>query len=147
MLKMSVKPLFYFRRLFPVMMFPVMMLPVRMLATTLMVALMVALMVGGGNARADSLQQHWVGDLPIMADMTIEPELGFAFDSPGGRIVLVFASSPADPDGVMAYYNDALSSLGWVGSDGSWERGRELLDLAQVDTSTGRLWRIRLSPR
>jgi hypothetical protein len=143
MLKMSAKSLFHFRRLFPVMMFPVMMLPVRMLTTTLMVALM----VGGGNARADSLQQHWVGDLPIMADMTIEPELGFAFDSPGGRIVLVFASSPADPDGVMAYYNDALSSLGWVGSDGSWERGRELLDLAQVDTSTGRLWRIRLSPR
>ncbi len=143
MLKMSAKSLFHFRRLFPVMMFPVMMLPVRMLTTTLMVALM----VGGGNARADSLQQHWVGDLPIMADMTIEPELGFAFDSPGGRIVLVFASSPADPDGVMAYYHDALSSLGWVGSDGSWERGRELLDLAQVDTSTGRLWRIRLSPR
>lgn len=143
MLKMSAKPLFHFRRLFSAMMFPVMMLPVTMLATTLMVALM----VGGGNARADSLQQHWVGDLPIMADMTIEPELGFAFDSPGGRIVLVFASSPADPDGVIAYYNDALSSLGWVGSDGSWERGRELLDLAQVDTSTGRLWRIRLSPR
>jgi hypothetical protein len=46
MLKMSAKPLFHFRRLFPAMMFPVMMLPVRMLATTLMVALM----VGGGNA-------------------------------------------------------------------------------------------------
>ena len=130
---MTVKPLFHIRRLLPAM----------MLTTTLMAAMA----VGGGNARADSLQQHWVGDLPIMADMTIEPELGFAFDSPGGRIVLVFASSPADPEGVMAYYNDALSSLGWVGSDGSWERGRELLDLAQVDTSTGRLWRIRLSPR
>jgi hypothetical protein len=123
-------------------------LPVaRMAALMLTMTLMAAVMVGGGNARADSLQQQWVGDLPIMAGMMIEPELGFAFDSPGGRIVLVFASSPADPDGVMTYYNDALSSLGWVGSDGSWQRGRELLDLAQVDTSTGRLWRIRLSPR
>ena len=123
-------------------------LPVALrLAIVLAVSLAAVMMVGAGNARADSLQQQWVGDLPIMAEMTIEPELGFAFDSPGGRIVLVFASSPADPDGVMSYYNDALSSLGWVGSDGSWQRGRELLDLAQVDTSTGRLWRIRLSPR
>ena len=123
--------------------------PVRRLLPALMLTmtLLAATIVGGGKARADSLQQQWVGDLPIMAGMTIEPELGFAFDSPSGRIVLVFASSSADPEGVMAYYNDALSSLGWVGSDGSWERGRELLGLAQVDTSTGRLWRIRLSPR
>ena len=82
-----------------------------------------------------------------MADMTIEPELGFAFDSPGGRIVLVFASSSAASSDILAYYNDALSSLGWAGSDGSWERGDEILGLAQVDTSVGRLWRIRLSPR
>jgi len=141
MFDLSLTPLVAGRRL------PVARMAARMLAMMLAISLMAAVMVGGGNARADSLQQQWVGDLPIMAEMTIEPELGFAFDSPGGRIVLVFASSPADPDGVMTYYNDALSSLGWVGSDGSWERGRELLDLAQVDTSTGRLWRIRLSPR
>ena len=97
--------------------------------------------------RAESLQQQWVGDLPLMAGMTIEPELGFAFDSPGGRIVLVFAASQAESAGVLAYYNDALSSLGWAGGDGSWERGEESLSLAQVDTSVGRLWRIRLSPR
>jgi len=106
-----------------------------------------AIAFGGSALRAQSPQQQWVGDLPIMAGMTIEPELGFAFDSPGGRIVLVFASSSIGTEGVFAYYNDALSSLGWVGSDGSWERGGESLGLAQVDTSVGRLWRIRLSPR
>jgi hypothetical protein len=145
MVYLSLTPLVSVRRL-PVAL-RLVLRPVRRLAIVLAVSLAAVMMVGAGNARADSLQQEWVGDLPIMADMTIEPELGFAFDSPGGRIVLVFASSPADPDGVMTYYNDALSSLGWVGSDGSWQRGRELLDLAQVDTSTGRLWRIRLSPR
>ena len=36
-------------------------------------------------AHADTPQQRWVGDLPIMDGMTIEPELGFAFDSPSGR--------------------------------------------------------------
>ena len=40
-------------------------------------------------AHADTPQQRWVGDLPIMGGMTIESELGFAFDSPSGRIVLV----------------------------------------------------------
>ena len=120
----------------------------RSLSALLCSALLFAAITFGGSAlRAQSPQQQWVGDLPIMAGMTIEPELGFAFDSPGGRIVLVFASSSTDTEGVLAYYNDALSSLGWVGSDGSWERGGESLGLAQVDTSVGRLWRIRLSPR
>ena len=31
-------------------------------------------------AHADTPQHRWVGDLPIMDGMTIEPELGFAFD-------------------------------------------------------------------
>jgi hypothetical protein len=118
-----------------------------LVATLLAVTVFGVMMLAGTNLRAQSPQQQWVGDLPIMAGMTIEPELGFAFDSPGGRIVLVFASSSVNSDGVFTYYNDALASLGWVGSDGNWERGNESLGLAQVDTSVGRLWRIRLSPR
>ena len=116
-------------------------------ALVLVAALSFATVLSGTRAMAQSPQQQWVGDLPIMAEMTIEPELGFAFDSPGGRIVLVFASSSAGSADIFAYYNQALSSLGWAGSDGSWERGDESLGLAQVDTSVGRLWRIRLSPR
>ena len=100
-----------------------------------------------GPAHAETMQQGWVGDLPIMHGMRIEPELGFAFDSPGGRIVLVFAATTSDETDVLAYYNDALTSLGWRGGDGAWVRGDESLGLAQVDTSMGRLWRIRLNPR
>ena len=98
------------------------------------------------RAQAESQQTRWVGDLPIMDGMVIESELGFAFDSPGGRIVLVFAASGEAQDGVLSFYNSALASLGWVGGNGSWRRGEESLTLAQVDTSVGRLWRIRLSP-
>ena len=116
-------------------------------ALLLVVALSFVTVLSGVSATAQSPQQQWVGDLPIMAEMTIEPELGFAFDSPGGRIVLVFASASAGSADIFAYYNDALASLGWTGSDGTWERGDESLGLAQVDTSVGRLWRIRLSPR
>ena len=58
--------------------------------------------------QADTPQQGWVGDLPIMSGMNIEPELGFAFDSPGGRIVLVFAAAEDSPDAILAYYDAAL---------------------------------------
>ena len=111
-------------------------------------ALLVAMLgVFVAPAHAETMQHGWVGDLPIMHGMRIESELGFAFDSPGGRIVLVFAATTSDRQDVLAYYNGALMSLGWSGSDGNWVRGDESLGLAQVDTSVGRLWRIRLSPR
>ena len=97
-------------------------------------------------AYSDTPQQRWVGDLPIMDGMTIEPELGFAFDSPSGRIVLVFAAAADSEAEILAYYDSALASLGWQGGGGSWNRGSESLTLEQVDMSVGRLWRIRLSP-
>ena len=97
-------------------------------------------------AHADTPQQQWVGDLPIMEGMTIEPELGFAFDSPSGRIVLVFAAATDSESAILAYYDAALASLGWQGGGGNWNRSSESLTLGQVDTSVGRLWRIRLSP-
>ena len=97
-------------------------------------------------AHADTPQQQWVGDLPIMEGMTIEPELGFAFDSPSGRIVLVFAAATDSESAILAYYDAALANLGWQGGGGNWNRGSESLTLGQVDTSVGRLWRIRLSP-
>ena len=108
--------------------------------------LMAFLMSAAPISASDAPQQRWVGDLPIMDGMTIEPELGFAFDSPGGRIVLVFVASDAETGNVMAFYNAALASLGWDGSDGNWSRRSESLSLSQVETSGGRLWRIRLSP-
>ena len=66
-------------------------------------ALLVAMLgVFVAPAHAETMQQGWVGDLPIMHGMRIEPELGFAFDSPGGRIVLVFAATTSDRQDVLA---------------------------------------------
>jgi len=110
------------------------------------VAMFAVLLFAAVPAKAEAPQQGWVGDLPIMSGMNIEPELGFAFDSPSGRIVLVFAAAEDSEDAILDYYDAALASLGWQGGGGSWNRGDESLTLAQVDTSVGRLWRIRLSP-
>ena len=97
--------------------------------------------------RAAQSQQHsWVGDLPIMADLSVEPALGFAFDSPNGRIVMIFASSTAKATDILGFYNDSLPAIGWVGGDGKWRRGPEELVISKVSTAAGQLWRLMVRP-
>lgn len=120
--------------------------PMRPIMMQAFCALFALVLLAMTPAHADAPQQRWVGDLPIMDGMIIEPELGFAFDSPSGRIVLVFAAATYSEATILAYYTSALASLGWQGGGGTWNRGSESLTLGQVDTSVGRLWRIRLSP-
>ena len=96
---------------------------------------------------AESQQHSWVGDLPIMSALSVEPALGFAFDSPNGRIVMVFASSAAATPDIMKFYNESLPAIGWTGGDGSWRRGSEALLISEVTTAAGRLWRLMLRPQ
>ena len=104
------------------------------------------MIIFAGPVAADTPQQGWVGDLPIMQGMAIESQLGFAFDSPEGRIVQVFVTGPSENAPVISYYNAALAGLGWAGADGRWQRDGEVLVISQVEMASGRLWRIRLSP-
>ena len=96
---------------------------------------------------AESQQHGWVGDLPIMPALSVEPALGFAFDSPNGRIVMVFASSAAAAPDIMRFYNESLPAIGWTGGDGSWRRGSEALLISEVTTAAGRLWRLMVRPQ
>jgi hypothetical protein len=96
---------------------------------------------------AESQQHSWVGDLPIMPALSVEPALGFAFDSPNGRIVMVFASSAAAAQDIMRFYNESLPAIGWTGGDGSWRRGSEALLISEVTTAAGRLWRLMVRPQ
>ena len=95
---------------------------------------------------AKSQQYSWVGDVPIMADLSVEPALGFAFDSPNGRIVMIFASSTAKASDILGFYNDSLPAIGWVGGDGTWRRGLETLVISEVSTAAGQLWRLMVRP-
>ena len=95
---------------------------------------------------AQSQQHDWVGDVPIMPELSVEPALGFAFDSPNGRIVMIFASSDASSSEIMLFYNESLAAIGWIGSDGIWRRGTETLVISEVSTSAGGLWRLTVRP-
>ena len=97
-------------------------------------------------ANADTIQHRWAGDVPIMNGLSIEPELGFAFDSPDGRIVMIFASSTVPASQIMAFYGSTLAQLGWGGGNGNWIRGDEKLVIGAVQTARGPLWRIMLQP-
>ncbi len=98
------------------------------------------------QAAVQSQQHSWVGDVPIMADLSVEPALGFAFDSPNGRIVMIFASSTANAADILGFYNESLAAIGWVGGDGEWRRGPETLVISEVSTAAGRLWRLMVRP-
>ena len=115
-------------------------------------ALMMLTLIGGQfpigkPAKAETQQHRWAGDVPIMQGWKIEPELGFAFDSPNGRIVMIFASTSADDDDIMAFYGQTLAQLGWTGGAGNWVRDREKLVIGKVQTARGALWRLMLQPR
>ena len=115
-------------------------------------ALMMLTLIGGQfligqPAKAETQQHRWAGDVPIMQGWKIEPELGFAFDSPNGRIVMIFASTSADEDDIMAFYGQTLAQLGWTGGAGNWVRGAEKLVIGEVQTARGALWRLMLQPR
>ena len=62
---------------------------------------------------AETAQQRWIGDVPIMDSMTIESDLGFAFDSPDGRIVVIYVSGMSNQSHLQDYYDMAL--IPWDG--------------------------------
>jgi hypothetical protein len=124
-------------------------LPVNLLVASLLLASfgMLASTSLQTSQAAESQQHTWVGDLPIMPALSVEPALGFAFDSPNGRIVMVFASSAAAAPDIMRFYNESLPAIGWTGGDGSWRRGSEALLISEVTTAAGRLWRLMVRPQ
>ncbi len=98
-------------------------------------------------AHAETLQQKWIGDVPIMAGLDVETGLGFAFDSADGRIVMIYTSGDVAPAKVDAYYAQALPPLGWEAVDARiWRRGAERLTITQVKTAPLTLWKIAITP-
>ena len=118
----------------------------RLKRVLLLVSLFCGIFSAGQIASADTLQHRWAGDIPIMNGLSVEPELGFAFDSPNGRIVMIFASTAVPVSDILMFYESALGQLGWGGGNGNWVRGDEKLAIGIVKTARGPLWRIMLQP-
>ena len=97
---------------------------------------------------AETVQQRWIGDVPIMDSMTIEADLGFAFDSPDGRIVVIYVSGKPDSSELQGYYDMALIPLGWkTVSDLAWQRESERLVISSAQIGNAKLWKIAIMPQ
>ena len=96
---------------------------------------------------AETAQQRWIGDVPIMESMAIESDLGFAFDSPDGRIVVIYVSGDTDKTTLQEYYDMALIPLGWsVDADLIWNRESERLTITTAQVGDANLWKITIMP-
>lgn len=113
-------------------------------------AVVLALLTGlplAANAADEAPQVQWVGDLPINPMLKIEPGLGFAFDSPEGRVVMVFLSGNTTAADMQAYYSQALTPLGWIETgEMRWLREGEALRINETTAAGTRLWKITLRP-
>ncbi len=116
-----------------------------------MTLVMAAISIAAPNASAQNIPQtKWVGDVPIMQGLTIEPNLGFAFDSPEGRIVIIYLRGDTAMTAIKDYYNTAMPPLGWGSTAStdkmSWSREGEALTITPTTAADAPLWKITIRP-
>ena len=106
------------------------------------------LVMAAGAMAEEAMQAKWVGDLPIMPQLNIEENLGFAFDTPEGRIVTIYLSGEVDEAEVQEYYKAAMPPLGWSQKNSmNWQREGDHLAIIATTTSAQKLWKITIRPR
>ena len=98
------------------------------------------------QAAAPDTKTRWIADIPIEKSLAIASELGFSFDSPSGRIIVVFATSEQSKDIIWSYYRKTLPSLGWIASGDIFQRASEEISVRQVSINEVELWQISLQP-
>jgi hypothetical protein len=96
------------------------------------------------SEQAESIK--FIEEIPVMVTMEIEPEFSFSFDSPSGRVIMLFVSSSEDRQAINAFYQDIMPQLGWVLSEAGFTRGREIFKLVSSNKSEQVIWRLSITP-
>ena len=119
----------------------------------LSLAIIVSLVTAFQSCQSTALQTiatdtktRWIADIPIEESLVVVSELGFSFDWPSGRIIVVFATSNQSKDVIWSYYRKTLPSLGWIGSGDLFQHASEEISIRQVRINEVELWRISLQP-
>ena len=90
---------------------------------------------------------RWAGDVPLEPSLVIYPEQGMSFDSANARMMLIQATTTAENDQILGFYNSVLPSLGWQGEQGIYIRDDEQIQVKPVTIGGVVFWQILLSPR
>jgi len=86
--------------------------------------------VGSAPAAAQGPGSFLVGleDLPLMPELRQIVDVGVTFDTPGGRIVELYATGGVSRAGVLEFYAHTLPQLGWRPAEpGTYRREGERL--------------------
>lgn len=71
-------------------------------------------LVSAQSASGESRYVPGVEDLPLMVGLFSINAAPLRFDSPGGRIVIVYAEGRVDRATIAAFYGQTLAPLGWT---------------------------------
>lgn len=90
-----------------------------------------------------------IPDVPLMTGLREQPEAGFVFDKPSGRIVEAVASGAVEAAAVSAFYTATLAQLGWRALHGTlrFEREDERLVIAIEGTGPRLTVRFSITPK
>ncbi len=91
--------------------------------------------------------QQWVADIPIIDGLTVAAELSFSFDSPSGRVMVIYARPDKQDTDITAAYSRLLGALGWQADTQGFSRASEQLKIEKVRVENIDLWRFALTPR
>lgn len=108
-----------------------------LLAVTVMLA-------GTGLPAAE--KTGWFSDIPVLAETKVNAQLSFAFDSPSGRILVLFLQTDTDDGEFVARYGETLASIGWQQEAERFTKQGEQLRLEKIEVQNEMFWRLTLLP-
>ena len=88
----------------------------------------------------------FIDDIPVMETMNVEPEFSFSFDSPSGRIIILFATSDEKEESIVRFYDEIMPQLGWTMVGSEYLRGSEKFELISSNNQNGMIWRLTITP-
>ncbi len=89
-------------------------------------------------------------DIPLAKDFIADLNTLLFFDNPAGRIIEIYAYTPADDqhEEALKFYRDTLPQLGWRQvSENQFERSQELLSIDVLMTAPQTLLRFTMKPQ
>ena len=89
----------------------------------------------------------WFSDVPLINNVTVDTQLSFAFDSPSGRILVLYLQTQAEDKDIQVSYHNTLAAIGWTKRDDKFVKDDELLRLEKINVGGKLLWRLTIIPK
>lgn len=89
---------------------------------------------------------QWISDVPLMPSFQLEAESSLSFDSPAGRVLVLFGKSQGSESDLAGFYSASLGALGWSGDWPSFTRSGEELSFEKSGDGLPQRWKLTLRP-